>query len=324
MGYIIGVDGGATKTRMILGDHYGNIIGDITGKGCGHWIIGFTGVKDLLMKLTIKLLNITGVSGDDIDFIYLGLTGADTEGDIKALETVCRDIYGKKPFKVVNDAWIVLRSGTIEDYGVVSICGTGTNSAGTNEDGEKRILRALGYELGSFGGGKDLAKDALHYACRGDELTYKPTVLQKLIPEYFEVESIEEVIKLFYPKRTVDTEKFHHLAKLVFTGANMNDEVCQEIIINNATTVAYQATGIIKQLKMEKEQFPLVIGGSIFKNPNPLFTDCFTTIIHKTAPHAYIVNPALPPVYGAYLGGMDCLNIKQTEYIDANLLENIE
>ena len=62
-----------------------------------------------------------------------------------------------------------------------------------------KILRALNYHLGGGGGGGDIAYDALHYAFRSNEKTYKHTALARELPILFGYENADDLLNNLYP-----------------------------------------------------------------------------------------------------------------------------
>ncbi|MGL4346314.1 MAG: BadF/BadG/BcrA/BcrD ATPase family protein [Cellulosilyticaceae bacterium] len=323
MNYIIGIDGGGTKTRAILGDLEGHILFDATYAGSNHQHTGLDNTREVLRTLFQDILSTHQLTPDGIAHIYLGLSGADTEEDFDKLRGACQAAFGEVPFTVVNDAFIIMRSGLDSAYGAVAICGTGTNAAARNSQGKAAILRALAYELGSFGGGLDIATEGIHRAFKADERTGPQTVLTTYVPEAFGVATLEEVIPLFYPEVVASISQIGKVTPLIFEGANQRDKVCQDILLECASVVGEQTGGVILQTHMEDEAVPVVIGGSVFGGSNPLFLDQFLLSLHKVAPKAYLVIPQYPPVYGAYLSGLDLLGIAQTTEVQCNLQSSL-
>lgn len=326
MGYIIGFDGGGTKTRVILGDTNGKILADVIGEGSNHQSYETEHVFNVLNKLYKEVLTIANLNETQIDLVYLGLSGADLPSDFEKLNKICKRVFSNTKFKVVNDAWIIMRSGLKHSWGAVCICGTGTNAAAMNKNDNRAILRALGFTLGIYGGGLDIAREGLHYAFRADESTNKETVLQMKLPKLFGVNSMDDIVDLFYPKNVVDRKTFGQVTKIVFESANEGDEVCQDILVKVGDYLGKQTAGVIKQVKMEQEEVPVVIGGTVFSGVNPLLIDQFRTSLHRSVPKAYIIKPNFAPVYGAYLGGLDELGVAQTKelYDNLNKTVNIE
>ncbi|OQX93178.1 MAG: ATPase [Tenericutes bacterium 4572_104] len=322
MKYIFAYDGGGTKTRLNVIDLLGNIHFDKTTSGCNVSSSGDLEFKRIIEGLFKEAKNTLNLNDTDILYISLGLSGADLEEDYKHLNKLCQNIFKEIYFFIKNDAWIILRSGLVTPYGAVCICGTGTNSAAINKDGKEAILRSLSYILGTYGGGLDIAREALHYAFRASELTYKDTVLRIKIPKLFQVKNMEEVIPLFYPKRTIDKKTFGKITGLVINSAKENDEVSIMILKDIASNLAKQTTGVIKQLEMEKEKVPVVIGGRVFQSNCSVFINTFEEVLKEEVKEAYIIKPKFNPVIGAYLLALDRLGIKQSQEIENNLLKS--
>ncbi len=322
MKYIFAYDGGGTKTRLNVIDLFGNIHFDKITSGSNVSSSGNIEFKRVINVLFQEAKENLNISNSDIIYISLGLSGADLEADYKNLYDLCQNIFKGVKFFIKNDAWIILRSGLASQYGAVCICGTGTNSAAINNNGKEAILRSLSYILGTYGGGLDIARDALHYAFRASELTFKDTILRIEIPELFKVKNMEEVVPLFYPKRIVDKVSFGKITELVINSAKEDDEVSIMILENIAKNIAQQTAGVIKQLKMENEKVPVVIGGRVFQSDCSCFINTFEETLKEEVEMAYIIKPKFTPVVGAYLFALDKLGIKQSIDIENNLLKS--
>lgn len=322
MKYIIAYDGGGTKTHIGLFDEVGHVLYQNTGSGCNHASSDGHQFKIVIEKLFLDALHSLKLKPSDISFIYLGLSGADIESDFIKLNQAGSEIFGNIPFKIVNDAWIIMRSGLKSAFGAVAICGTGTNSAAIGIHGEKAILRSLGFTLGIYGGGLDIAREALHFAFRSEELTYHKTLLEAKIPPLLGCSSMNDVVDLFYPTAKLTKQEFGKITALVFECADKGDQVSKEILIKIGKYIGEQTGGVIKQVHIENLEVPVVIGGRVFEGTSPYLINEFTKNLKLTCPKAYIIKPKFKPVVGAYLSALDELNIAQDEQVDKNLNES--
>lgn len=313
MDYIIGFDGGGTKTRCVIGDNKGNILADCSSGPSNHQSIGIEKTKETLNELLLLVLEKTNLSLTDISYIFLGLAGADLPSDFKLLNNMCKEIFGDTKFEVVNDAWIIMRSGTDDAYGAVSIYGTGANAGAINENGDMKILRALTYEIGGYGGGGEISSHALHYAFRSNEETYKKTRLEEELPKLLNYTSMEHLLDDLYPEYKLPYSEFIKLPPLVFKLAGLGDEVCQEILHKLGTIQGEMVNGVLRQANMIGSKFPVVLGGSIYKGESTYFVDAMKKTILNESPEATFNFSKLQPVAGAYLFGLDRLNIKLTK-----------
>ncbi len=322
MKYIFAYDGGGTKTRINVVDLSGNILFDQITTGSNIVSAGDDEFKKIIEGLFLEAKFKLKIVDSDILTIYLGLSGADLDSDYLRLEQACKSIFKEIRFKVVNDAWIVLRSGLKTAYGACCIAGTGTNACAIDQSGNKAILRALSYITGTFGGGLDIARDALHYAFRASELTYKDTLLKTEIPKLLEVSDMSEVIPLLYPTRLIDKLTFGNITGVVEYCALQGDEVSNSILENVANHIALQTAGVIKQLGLEKTALPVVVGGRVFQIKAKVFLETFIEVLRKEVPLFELVLPKFNPVVGAYLFALDELKINQTEEIEMNLMKS--
>lgn len=302
--YLAGIDGGGTKTHCIIGDESGNILSEAFSSSSNHQVIGLLQAKNELQTALEKAMSTLHITLDEIGYVHLGLSGADFESDFVKLNGICSEILGRVPFKVSNDCWLGLRLGSYENVGVVTVCGTSVNVAGRNREGKESILRSQGYELGNWGGGVDLIRDALHYAFRSEEMTGKSTRLEQEIPSLLGYKTLAEMVEPFIEK-AIDRRTLLGIPSLVMKLSNEGDGVCQELLIKMGRTVGEMTCGIIKRMNLSKERFSVYMIGGLTKGESPLMLDEFKKTVHLTAPYASIGVVEAPPAKGAYLLALD-------------------
>ncbi|KLU63211.1 glucosamine kinase GspK [Peptococcaceae bacterium CEB3] len=300
MRYFAGIDGGATKTQCLIGDEEGNILASGFAGPANYQVVGKEGAQGSLEAAFHQALSEAELVPDQIAHVLLGLAGADLEQDFKVLNQVCQGIFGTVPFTVVNDCWIGLKAGNPDNWGVVTVGGTGANAAGRTQDGKEVILRGMSYEMGNWGGGMDLLRDALHWAFRSEEETAEKTLLAEEIPKLLGKKTMAEIVDTVRSQQ-VDQEIIFAIPIIVFKLASEGDVVCQEILISMGRTLGEMAGGIIHRLGIKDPEVPVTLVGSMFKGTNPLLIDEYTTTVHRTAPRAKIRVADAEPAYGAYL-----------------------
>lgn len=316
--YIIGVDGGGTKTEMAVFDELGHILYHKIGPGLIDYLSAMRYEK-ILKDLFDDVKRHLKITSSDIELVVLGLSGADTKDDFDELNQTCKHIFNDISFQVINDAWIIMRSGLKTLYGAVAIAGTGTNAAAIKSANEKAILRSLSYMTGTFGGGLDIARESLYYAFRSNELTYKKTMLEIRIARLFGYDKIEDLLPMLYPKNVMKKDDYAKITALTFACAKERDEVAIKILRHAGTICGEQTAGVIKQLNMQHHEIPVVMGGRVFSDETSDFNDSFKEALLKEAPKATFIKSHYRPVAGAYLWALDLLNIKQTKEIELNL-----
>lgn len=296
--YLLGIDAGGTKTHCVIADEAGKICGEAVAGAAQHQIYGIAQTQKALLEAVSRALEDAGLNLSDIAYGVFGMSGADGEEDYALLTPVVQKLMQGVPFQIVHDAWIGLYSAIEEEMGVVSICGTGAGHAGRNRQGETVQLRNLDYVMGNYGGGADLANKALHFAFRSEEGTWDKSLLEKLIPAVFKVESMSQVCDCLL-KEELTTEQRFQLPIVLFEAAGQGDGVAQEIIRDMGYQEGRYASAIIRRLGMEMEKVPLVLIGSVFRTRSPYILEPYLAAVQEACPDAYLVIPDKAPVMGA-------------------------
>lgn len=297
--YLLGIDGGGTKTHCIIGDEHGNIFAEGFGGPANYDCVGIEVTKRSIETAIKRALDKLNISIDAVSYAYLGLAGADYKEDYDILEAMCKTIFNQVPFKVVNDCLIALRAGSDVGWGVVSVCGTGHGALGRTLEGESFTLRNMTYELGNRGGGGELVREALHHAFRGDEGVGPFTRLQQEIPLLYGVETMGQVDECIRA-HTDDTEMRYQIPVLVARLAKERDKVSQELLIKMGSALGQTAAALIRRMGVMDKEVPVVLAGSVFTSDNPLVIDAYQLEIHKVAPYAKFIILKQKPVIGAY------------------------
>jgi len=296
--YVVGIDGGGTKTKCVIADEKERIVGEGKAGPSNHQTCGIDSAKNAVQSAITGALQCAGLCMEDISYGVFGMSGADERDDFEILIPAVRSIMGKIPFQVVNDAWIGLYSGIEGGMGIVSICGTGAAHAGQNERGEKFSLRNLDYITGNCGGGRALARKALHYTFRSQEGTGAKSMLEEDIPVLFQADTLDDVCQILKHGR-MTKEQLFKIPILVFELAKKGDEVCRKLIENLGYEEGLYGAAVIRHLQMTEEKVPVVLIGSLFQTGEPLLIDSYMKAVRMAAVEAFPVIPRIAPVMGA-------------------------
>lgn len=308
--YVAGIDGGGTKTACMIADEKGNLLAYGVAEGSNHQICGFSrAMENVCQSLDIACQQ-AGIAREELEFIYLGLAGADTESDMRSLEKHLTARLRGTPYRVVNDVWIVFACAAEKKWGAVSICGTGNNMAVKDRQGEIYSVRALRYMLGNYGGGEHLAEIALHHAFRSEEHTGPYTNLEHFLPAYCECENMEELAYRIYESNYSYHRRFN-IPKLVFELAWEGDEVCRKIIADMGRKIGTMLGSLISHAGLKNENVPVVLAGSQYaKDEHQLLLKPLEQELHKYVPNADLQLIRCPPALGAVFNAMEQRNME--------------
>ena len=158
--YIIGIDGGASKTRGILFTQSGETIATAFEKGSNLAIFGEY-AANRLHKVINALCNNANIPLDLVDAIGLGLAGA---SDKDGRDLVFKMLDGLKLSQcalIANDAEAAYEVSCPGDFGILVTVGTGVICLSRNENGETVRTAGKGHEQGDKGSGYWIGKQAL-------------------------------------------------------------------------------------------------------------------------------------------------------------------
>lgn len=310
MEYVIGIDGGGTKTACVLVDCAGTSL-DILYAGCSnHQICGIGQATAVIDGLIHNILAKNSILKSDVAFVYMGLAGADSQRDIDMLSACFSESLNGVRFEIANDIWIALASEIDGDWGAITICGTGHNCAVLKPDGEKLGIRALRYALGNYGGGRHITDKAMHYAFRCEEHTGAYTPLAERLPAVCGVKDLNELAAAVYKSGYTFQYDFE-IPKLVFELAANGDKVSRHIIRSMGKEMAEMLSGLIAEAGLQDRTVNIVLGGSLFNNPSSGFLiNCYKTRLKKTVPSFCIRIATNPPVLGAVLMALKSIHIE--------------
>jgi N-acetylglucosamine kinase-like BadF-type ATPase len=322
--YVIGIDGGGTKTVCVLANELGEVMDISFTGGSNHQICGIDTAVQAVTELIDSTVSRSGLTRQDISFVKMGLAGADLESDLKFLnEHFSKAMPGMK-LEIVNDIWIAFSAGIVNGWGAVSICGTGHNTAVITPDGRTFGIRALKYILGNYGGGRHITDDALHCAFRSNEQTGDYTRLERLLPQYCGVRDMDELAALVYQSDYTYQYQFN-IPKLVSDLADEGDPVSRRIVQSVGGELGRMTGGLIKKAGLCDIKVPVVLGGSIFTNcGSGLIIKCYAESLSKLVPDFSLHILKRPPVLGAVLTALKSIGVEADEALAERIFKNME
>ncbi|MFL0247214.1 N-acetylglucosamine kinase [Candidatus Clostridium stratigraminis] len=303
MRYIIGVDGGGTKTESIA---Y-NLEGEEVGRGYGGFGNALLGFDKAIENIELSMKNcIKGVEEGHYDascvFIYLGLAGIEAESVRSKLEKTLNGDFNL-PVKAVNDAEIALASLLKGEDGILTISGTGSISYGLY-NGRTERSGGWGHLLGDEGSGYHIAINAFKNMIFEKEHNLPASPLSKAIMEKLSIEKPENIIDFIYSSGKGDIASF---VPIVVKQAEEGDEIAEEILIKAGKDLAEMTYNLYKKLSF-KNEVAIGIKGSILTKVK-LVRNSFEEALRERIGSFSIVDEEVSPAKGAF-------------YLAKKLLEN--
>lgn len=305
--YIIGVDGGNTKTDYFLFDIEGNFIDFYRGGTCSHEGLSdsYEGSYRVMNEVFTELFNRNNITVNDIEAAAFGLAGVDVPIQKTNLENVVKRL-GFKNYVVVNDSFLGIKAGTTAGFGVCSINGTGTSSGGIDPGGNTLQVGGIGQIVGDEAGGYHLSRLVIRAAFDeayrfGPKTSLTPIVMNFLgiTDKYY----LMEAISTKYLTRSLN---YTDLTIALFDEANKGDIVAISLLKSIAEQLARSAGGCVVNLDFGDE-VEIVLAGSVWvKGSCPVMIEEFTRLINQFTQKRCIIKVLeVPPATGAIIWALE-------------------
>ncbi|NOY76692.1 MAG: hypothetical protein GXO76_02350 [Calditrichaeota bacterium] len=315
--YIIGVDGGGTKTHAVFVSLDGRIIGQTTVGASNYQQAGKSGIQTVCRQI-LEEAEKKGISQNAIQRWVLGLAGAGRPADQKAVKEAVEELGFRNRVTVESDGYIALMGAFVGESGIILIAGTGSICYGLNTQGVMTRSGGWGYLLGDEGSGYFIANQALIAALKDLDGRGQKTILRQKLESLFDVATIDLLVPKIYTGE-LKKEDIAGLAPMVFQTAAENDAVAKEIIERAGRELGKMAVAVAKNLRLDGETIRLAPIGSVLENQKEVLQPYIETELHAVSDSVIFQDPHYPPAIGAAIAGLKEEKIK----LSLELLENI-
>ena len=303
---ILAVDGGNSKTELLLASRDGTLHAFVRGGSISHQAVGLEGgLRRLrgLVQAASREAALTG-HGSPAASATFCLAGADLRGETALLTAALEGERLADEIVVLNDTRAALRAGSDAGWGVAVICGSGVNAVGVAPDGRVAAMPALGNISGDWGGGRAVGEAGLAAAIRGRDGRGPRTSLERSVPAYFGLRRPLSVTWALYRERLAEAS-LRELSPVVFAAAIDGDQVARDIIDRLADELAAMAVAILRRLRLLRAEVDVVLAGGVMKTDDRRFFERIGQGVNAHAPEARIRRLTEPPVVGAALLTLD-------------------
>ena len=299
MKYLIGMDGGGTKTKCILTDFNLNPIYETGGGASNFLVIGTEKVAVTILELIKDCIDSKNISIDDLQAVVLGTTGGGRRNDAELLEKQIFAYAEQKSlkinkFKVESDARIALEGAFSGKSGSILIAGTGSIMFGKDNKGEIHRVGGFGRYIGDEGSGYRIGRKGLNAVARYMDGRAKFTKIADLLDQEFSISTSEQLITEVYRNNF----NIASVAPLVFESAESGDKIAQRILEDEADELLQHITAMKVKLNVEMLKVSLI--GSILTTPN-YFSYLFNEKVVRRFADVKIMEAEHSPEFGAAL-----------------------
>jgi N-acetylglucosamine kinase-like BadF-type ATPase len=292
---LLGVDGGGSKTRVVLADEDGHILGEGQAGSSNYQYVGEArAVAEFEAGIDAAFVQ-AGLPRRGVDYACFGIGGADTPEDMVTARNWVNDNHWARQCLTVNDGMLPLYAACPDGQGISVIAGTGAIMWAQTLDGRVTRSSGWGYILSDEGGGWDLGHEALRHIARAADGRGPATLLTARVLAHWQLQAPYDLITRLYHADITPSE-IAGLARILLACAAEGDAVAQQIARQGAGELALAAKAVKEALDM---QLPLTLaysGSLLIKNQ--VYRDLFAAECQRQIGDLNLV-PVEDPVTGA-------------------------
>ncbi|WP_413375406.1 N-acetylglucosamine kinase [Alkalihalobacillus sp. 1P02AB] len=301
--YVIGIDGGGTKTTGVLVSEKGHVVAEKTVGATNPNSVGMEQAKGELKELLLALKEQNEQAYQQVSSLFAGLSGMEGTNRQEVIKAFLQKVIPNVQVEVDNDAIIALYSGTMGLPGVVQISGTGSITYGVDDNNNRYRVGGWGYLVGDEGSGYAIGKAGVSAVFQAYDGTGTETLLTKLILTHFQIDNPTALIPFIYGEKARET--IASLSRHVMAAADEKDKVALHILKEQAELLGHQIATLIKRGNVRMDtSLPIVLTGGVMNRADLLQTGIETQLKKHQINSFHFVLPQIAPVGGAVIAAL--------------------
>ncbi len=281
MRYVLGFDGGGTKTDCVLMDESGAILARSRSGSSNPTSFGVKVSLSSLSEAATDALRAAGKSEQDVAYLVAGVSGAGETNIRSEVQSGLLPRFPNAKICITSDLVLSLEA-TGEVPSVVVIAGTGSAVLGRTAPVQLARAGGFGPVIGDPGSAYDIGRKAAAM-CFQKHLNNEAFPLGRKILGSFKWEFDE----FLDHTRAQPGVVFPKIFPVLASDAESGDAAAQSLLISAAQDLRDQAGEVIDRLKLRESNFFLAKTGGVFEG-SAFLNAQFDSLIQEIAPKARI------------------------------------
>jgi N-acetylglucosamine kinase-like BadF-type ATPase len=307
--YVLGIDGGGTKTQAAIVDQDGRLCGAGRGGPSNYDDVGVATAQANILRAVEAARALTQIEAQPFDAVFLGMAGVVSPADRAAIQQIARnlDLAADERIGVDHDCRAALAGALSGRAGIVLIAGTGSSCFGANRAGDTWRAGGWGQLIADEGSSYWHGVAALRAAVRAYDGRGPDTLLLERIRQRLTLADMNEIMHRLYVTG-MDRAEIATLAPLVVAAAREGDSVATQLITQGTGDLADCVLAVARRLDMDAGPCELALVGGLFQAQDVVMPP-FESALRERLPTCTISACELPPVLGACLLGLQSLEL---------------
>ncbi len=291
----LAIDGGGSKTDLVLGDATRELA-HATMSSCKIQRVGRDAAYEALRSGIDEVLHIASAQKEEIACCCIGISGGELPETKEFLAGAFRELLPAKKNMVFGDHVIAHAAAFHGGPGVLVISGTGSIVYGMNQRGQGMRYGGRGPQISDEGSGYWIGRRAVALAVSHDDLGEESALLREIIQEWG-VQSKAELVALANEQPGPD---FAALFPLIEKAGALNDDFACELLGAAGRELAKLVFPVILRLWPAGEAVRVAGAGGVFRSSQEL-RQSFETQLNSKRGNLEFVQEVADPVLGALL-----------------------
>jgi glucosamine kinase len=261
---VVGVDGGASKTRVIVADGSGSELATVTGTASAVRPGEAEHSAEIIARLVGEALAACDMEDEMPSALCVGVAGVGRDAEYSSFEDALSKRSLADELVVLPDAVIALNDAFREDAGIVLIAGTGSMAYGRGPTQKMARCGGWGPVCGDEGSGAWIGKRALSVVTGSADGREPETGLLNAILSHLNLTSPDELIPW---AATATNAQFAELATPVMTVAATGDLRANSLCALATEELVVHVRTLARQLFTdERAAVPVALAGGMFNH----------------------------------------------------------
>ncbi len=295
MAFYLGIDGGGTKTKFLLGNEQ-QILAEATTAGSNILRSGETPVRKALLAGLSEVCATAGIQTSDIGRVVAGIAGSSNhEARASLLAMLRQQISGD--VAIVGDMVIAHHAALAGNPGVLVNSGTGSIAYGRNPVNQTARAGGWGFAISDEGSGHWIGRAAIAVALRRyDAQKEDDGFLHHLVAA---VGASDPEALAQFANSTANPD-FARAFPAVLSLAEHGDVTAKEILKRAGEELAELCHTVIGRLFNSEAEVPVAATGGIFRSSRLVF-ETFSSALHTRHSGALVSLSDADPAMGALM-----------------------
>ncbi len=292
MAFYLGIDGGGTKTRCVLGDET-RILATAVAGGSNVIRLGEAPARESLHASVLDACATAKINPDRIRDICIGAAGAGRPEIARKIQNILAELTPAS-IEVVGDMVIALEAAFGEGPGVIAIAGTGSIVYGRDTTGRTARAGGWGFAISDEGSGHWIGRNAVSTILRARD-SGQDTALAALVLKAWDLPDLSALVETANAQPPPD---FPRLFPVVLKAASERDSMARALLADAGSQLAALTAKVISRLMPDSPHAPIAMTGSVFRQSVEV-RHVFYNCLHARFRGLQVRNELVEPVEGA-------------------------